>query len=64
MTNLSVVPDNAIALSIKAFLEEQTALLRENYTRHLDYYEGRQRTQLTDRMKEFLVSGQDFVDNF
>ena len=61
---LEPVPDNAIPLSIKNFLDEQTSALRENYDRLQAYYEGNHRTQITDRMREFLPSGMDFVDNF
>ena len=61
---LEPVPDHAIPLSIKNFLDEQTSALRENYDRLQAYYEGNHRTQITDRMREFLPSGMDFVDNF
>ena len=49
---LEPVPDNAIPLSIKNFLDEQTSALRENYDRLQAYYEGNHRTQITDRMRE------------
>lgn len=57
--------DNLIAQSIRIYLETQTNLLREGYTRAQEYYVGDHKTRPSDRIRKFAeASGMTFVDNF
>tara|TARA_Y100000310_G_scaffold126272_1_gene125031 strand:+ start:5151 stop:6617 length:1467 start_codon:yes stop_codon:yes gene_type:complete len=57
---------NPVTLTLIAWVEEQIQALRKDYDLSRDYYSGKHRVQLTDRLKKFLPSaGYDmFRDNW
>lgn len=55
---------NPISVALIQWIQEQEDERRRDYDRFVDYYRGRQRVKLTDRIRRILPSDLEFTDNF
>lgn len=64
MAPLAAPQVDAILASLNQWIEEQTEAAREQYGLYEDYYRGKQKVKLTDRIRRVLPADLQFADNF